>query len=75
MKLAAPAARWLAACTPGAADTALPGLMQRVAGSGRLDVAAALLASSSWDEERCSQQLVVWSREGRTQLCRLMLTK
>jgi hypothetical protein len=80
MLSAAAASRWLTArtcavCTPDALGAALPGLMQRVAGAGRLDVAAALLASSNWEEERCSQQLVEWAFEGRAVLCRLLLTR
>ncbi len=75
MQLAAAASGWLAARTPGAADAALPGLMQRVARSGRIDVAAALLASSSWGEARCSKLLISWAGEGRTELCRLLLTR
>jgi hypothetical protein len=71
---ASPAARWLAAHTPGADDAALPSLMQQ-AGSGRLDVAMALLDSSSWEVARCNCQLVEWAREGRVELCHLLLTR
>ncbi len=75
MQPAAAAARWLAARTPGADDAALPGLMLRVADSGRQDVAGVLLASSSWSEARCNQQLKRWARMGRTELCRLLLSR
>ncbi len=73
MQPAAAAARWLAARTPGAAGAALPGLMRRVADRGRLDVAAALLASRKG--ERWQWLLYQWARQGRTELCRLLLTR
>ncbi len=75
MQPAAAAARWLAARIQGADDSALPGLMLRVADNGRLDVAAVLLASSSWDVTRCNRQLVRWASEGRLELCNLLLTR
>jgi hypothetical protein len=70
------AARWLVTCTPRADREALPGLIQRAAAGGRLDVAAALLAGfCSWDEARCNWQLVDWARKGRSELCHLLLTR
>jgi hypothetical protein len=71
MQSAAAAARWLVAVQ--SADLYL--LMQRVTDKGRLDVAVALLAGSSWDEARCSQQLVAWANGGRANLCHLLLTR
>ncbi len=71
MQPAAAAAKWLA----GSSSSDLATLMQQVAGAGRLDVAAALLASSTWDGQQCIEKLAAWAKDGHADLCYLLLTR